>query len=271
MHVTRSEQCPHLKNTKKEQCRQLVSFKKQPGRLPVIIVARPDLSPFGSVFWDEKKLGIEKDFELMGMEKRRLLRLRPDYIDAKGWKPASRVDFMAVVAREALTQGNCEVIGGFVRDWIIRGEDNLKDGTPKDIDLRLWKGFDLSAFSDRCCSKWGLVRDDRNSKMGFKTPSDEWFFIDYIFTESFEQGGDLKIDLDIYSLAFSADLGPHKRAYVTRPLCKTYGNIKRKVAYLVENNPKKDRCEYMSARVKKMQSRGWKVIRAKSLEKNCDC
>ena len=48
--------------------------------------------------WDEKNLGVENDFELMGMEKRRLLRLRPDYKDAPGWKPESRVEFMTIAA-----------------------------------------------------------------------------------------------------------------------------------------------------------------------------
>ena len=189
--------------------------------------------------WDEKNLGIEKDFELRGMKKRRLLRLCPDYVDAKGWEPKSRVEFMTVAAREALAQGDCEVIGGFVRDWIIRGEDNKKDGTPKDIDLRLWKGFDIQAYINTCMKKWGLRRDDRDTKLGFLTPYNEWFFIDYIHTESFEQGGDLAIDLDVNSFAVSPDIGLHKRAYLNRPICKTYGNMKRKVAYLVENNLRK--------------------------------
>ena len=166
--------------------------------------------------------------------------------------------------------GKCEVIGGFVRDWIIRGEDNKEQGTPKDIDLRLWSGFNLDEYTRRC-AEWGLHRDDRNTKLGFATPNGEWFFIDYIFTESFEQGGDLSIDLDVNSFAVSADIGLHKRAYLNRPICKTYGNMKRKVAYLVENDPVEPRCEYMSKRVKKMQDRGWQVIRAKSLKKNCAC
>ena len=49
---------------------------------------------------------------------------------------------MTVAAREALAHGDCEVIGGFVRDWIIRGEDNNQDGKPKYIDLRVWNGLD---------------------------------------------------------------------------------------------------------------------------------
>jgi len=48
--------------------------------------------------WDEKTLVIENDFELMGIEKRRLLRLRPDFVYAEGRKPSSRVEFTAVAA-----------------------------------------------------------------------------------------------------------------------------------------------------------------------------
>jgi len=87
--------------------------------------------------WDEKDLGVASDFELMGAEKRRLLRLRPDYKDEDGWTPKTRVEYMTVAVREALRLGHCEVVGGFIRDWIIRGEVDDAHGTPKDIDLRL--------------------------------------------------------------------------------------------------------------------------------------
>lgn len=57
------------------------------------------------------------------MELRRLLRLRPDYKDEEGWRPKTRVEFMTIAAKEALRDGNCAVVGGFIRDWwIIRGE-----------------------------------------------------------------------------------------------------------------------------------------------------
>lgn len=220
--------------------------------------------------WDEKHLGIERDFELRGMAKRRLLRLRPDYKDNAGWKPQTRVEFMTIAAREALRNGNCEVVGGFIRDWVIRGEVDAVNGTPKDIDLRLWKGFDLEKFVERC-GLWGMVRDDRGKLMGFRTPFGDWFFIDYIWRENFEQGGDLSIDLDVNSFAVSNDLGLHKRAYMNRPICKTFGNMERKVAYLIENDPKDGRCTYMKQRVYKMEKRGWRVIRAMSLEENCAC
>lgn len=221
--------------------------------------------------WEEKELGIEKDFELMGMEKRRLLRLRPDYKDESNWRPTTRVEFMTIVAREALRTGHCEVVGGFLRDWIIRGDDDKENGTPKDIDLRLWEGFDMDGFIKRC-SAWGLRRDDRNVKLGFLTPKDEWFIVDYITTEQFEKGGLLPIDLDVNSFAVSPDKGLHKRAYVNRPVCKTYGNMKRKYAYLVNTSPENNLCNYMKERVAKMQRRGWKVIRAECLDENCkDC
>eukprot|EP00594_Rhizosolenia_setigera_P016402 CAMPEP_0178962122 /NCGR_PEP_ID=MMETSP0789-20121207/14155_1 /TAXON_ID=3005 /ORGANISM="Rhizosolenia setigera, Strain CCMP 1694" /LENGTH=193 /DNA_ID=CAMNT_0020646169 /DNA_START=113 /DNA_END=694 /DNA_ORIENTATION=+ len=184
--------------------------------------------------------------------------------------PKTRVEFMTIAAREALRMGNAEIVGGFIRDWVIRGEIDIKNGTPKDIDLRLWKGFDINLYV-RNCEQWGLKRDDRGLNLGFVTPSGDWFFIDYIFTESFEQGGDLGIDLDVNSFAVSADKGLHKRAYLHRPLCKTYGNIKRKVAYLIEIDPHKNRCDYMEKRVEKMKNRGWKVIRASSLKENCAC
>lgn len=203
-------------------------------------------------------------------EKIRLLRLRPDCKDKGSWLPESRVEYMTIVAREALRDGRCEIVGGFIRDWIIRGEIDEVHGTPKDIDLRLWRGFDLDAFSRRC-EGWGLKRDDRmDVKMGFSTPRGEWFFVDYIWTELFE-GGDLTIDLDVNSFANSNDMGLHRRAYTGRPICKTYGNIKRKVAYLIKNDPEARLCDYMKARVLKMQKRGWKVIRAKSLHDNCNC
>jgi len=216
--------------------------------------------------WDEKDLGVERDFQLMGMERLRLLRLRPDYCDVEGWKPKTRAEFMTVTAREALALGQCEVIGGFVRDWIIRGDDYGDDSeddkeTPRDINLRLWPGFDLEAFVGNC-KKWGLHRDDRTAKIGFVTPSKEWFFVDYVFDESFEQGEMdlLSIDMDVNSFAVSADKGLHKFACFNRPISKTYGNMKRKVAYLVECDSKDGRKE----RVKEMQRRGWKVIAAKS-------
>lgn len=218
--------------------------------------------------WDEKHLGVERDFELLGMVKRRLLRLRPDYNDVGGWLPESREEFMTVVIREALGMNYCEVVGGFLRDWVIRGEVDVANGTPKDIDLRLWKGFDLDVFSHRC-ERWGLRRNDKNSKIGFNTPSGEWFFVDYIWTEEFERMGNLTIDLDVNSLAVSADLGLHKRAHINRPMCKIYGNIRRKVAYLIKNDPDCVQCDYMKARVQKMEKRGWRVIRAKSLDMNC--
>ncbi len=133
--------------------------------------------------WDEKELGIERDFELMGMEKRRLLRLRPDYKDEGAWFPTSRVEYMTVVAREALRDGHAEIVGGFIRDWIIRGEVDTENGTPKDIDLRLWQGFDIQAFEKRCLA-WGLKRDYRHEGvLGFRTPTGEYFFIDYVFTD----------------------------------------------------------------------------------------
>lgn len=59
--------------------------------------------------WDEKHLGIEHDFELKGMELRRLLRLRPDYKDEEGWRP-TRVEFMTIAAREALRDGHCRLL-----------------------------------------------------------------------------------------------------------------------------------------------------------------
>ena len=217
--------------------------------------------------WDEKHLGIEHDFELKGMELRRLLRLRPDYKDEEGWRP-TRVEFMTIAAREALRDGHCEVVGGFIRDWIIRGEIDEVAGTPKDIDLRLWQAFNIDAFIKRC-EKWGLIRDDRNMKIGFATPGGDWFFIDYIFNENFGPGAQLSIDLDVNSFAVSPDLGLHKREYLNRPLCKTYGNIKNKVAYLIKNNPCDGQCGYMKERVAKMEGRGWKVIRSQSLHDNC--
>ena len=119
------------------------------------------------------------------------------------------------------------------------------------------------------CEKWGLIRDDRNTKIGFKTPGGDWFFIDYIFNENFGPGAQLSIDLDVNSFAVSPDLGLHKREYLNRPLCKTYGNIKNKVAYLIKNNPCDGQCGYMKERVAKMEGRGWKVIRSQSLHDNC--
>lgn len=225
--------------------------------------------------WSEKHLGIEHDFKLSVMERRRLIRLRPDYRGERSWRPEYRVDFMTLAAREALTMGHCEVIGGFVRDWIVGGEDTF--GAPNDIDLRLWKDFDINQFIERC-AKWGLQREDRDERLGFLSPNNQWFFVDYFYTEQVEQDGDLSIDFDVNSLAVSPDLGLHKRAYMERPLSKTYVNVRRKVAYLVENDPR-DRCDDSSSSVKKkeissrvkklvkkMEGLGWKVIRAESLE-----
>mmetsp|Transcript_12011 Transcript_12011/g.18251 ORF Transcript_12011/g.18251 Transcript_12011/m.18251 type:complete len:245 (-) Transcript_12011:432-1166(-) len=224
---------------------------------------------YWNCIWDEKELGIERDFEIRGMEKRRLLRLRPDYKDEGGWFPTSRVEYMTIVAREVLRDGNAEIVGGFIRDWIIRGEVDIENGTPKDIDVRLWQNFGMKAFEKRCLS-WGLKRDYSHGLFGFKTPTGEYFFIDYVFTDK-GGGTNLTIDLDVNSFAVSADKGLHKRAYHQRPICKTYGNMKRKVAYLIENNPPDGMCEYMKKRVEKMEKRGWRVLRAPSLQKNCGC
>ena len=57
---------------------------------------------------DEKDKGIKDDFELKWMEKVRLIRLRPDCKDKSGWSPTTRVEFIHVVAREALRDGRCE-------------------------------------------------------------------------------------------------------------------------------------------------------------------
>eukprot|EP00956_Cyclotella_meneghiniana_P032150 scaffold87016_cov54-Cyclotella_meneghiniana.AAC.2 len=81
----------------------------------------------------------------------------------------------------------------------------------------------------------------------------------------------LSIDLDVNSFAVSPDVGLHKREYHNHPFCKTYGNMKRKVAYLIKNNPCDDvLCNYMKERVAKMEGRGWKVLRAQSLYINCE-
>ena len=85
----------------------------------------------------------------------------------------------------------------------------------------------------------------------------------------FGPGAQLSIDFDVNSFAISPDLGLHKREYFNRPFCKTYGNMKRKVSYLVKNDPCDGKCAYMKERVAKMEGRGWKVFRALSLHKNC--
>ena len=41
------------------------------------------------------------------------------------------------------------------------------------------------------------TRRPKHKKLGCWTPDNERFFVDYIHTESFEQGGDLSIDLDV--------------------------------------------------------------------------
>lgn len=211
--------------------------------------------------WDEEHLGIKSDFTLEGRELRRLLRLRPDYRDVPGWKPLTREEFMTIAAREALRDGNCEVVGGFIRDWIIRGE------APKDVDLRLWKAFDFTTYIARC-QGWGLTRFDQKNKLGFMTPDGDRFLIDYVFADD-DGDGPRSIDLDVNSFAVSADVGLHKREYLNRPICKTYQNIKNKVAYLINNDPGDKHCAYMEARVKKMEERGWHVIRSNSLHCNC--
>lgn len=215
--------------------------------------------------WDEKPLGIERDFELTGTAKRRLLRLRPDYQDEVGWYPSSRVEYMTVAAREALQMGQCEIAGGFIRDWIIRGDEDKEHNTPHDIDLRLWNDFRVEEFAQNCKNRWGLERDDREKKLGLRTPYGDWFEIDYVFTETFEQGGDHGVDFDVNSFAVSADVGLHKRAYLNRPICKTYGNMIRKVAYLIESNPEDGRRNLMKRRVQKMKDRGWTIIGADDL------
>jgi len=210
--------------------------------------------------WDEKNLGIQRDFELKGMEKRRLLRLRPNYQDATGWSPTTRNEFMTIAAREALLDDKCMVVGGYIRDWIIRGEE------PKDIDLRIYPGFNAAAYIKRC-EKWGLrLHPDAHNDgiIFFSTTNGENFLVD-------TSVGNMAIDLDVNNFAISAKKGLHKREYKKRPFSKTYGNIKRKVAYLINNDPGNRNCDYIKARVTKMEGRGWKIIRSQTLDKNCAC
>lgn len=220
--------------------------------------------------WNEKHLGVDTEFELMGQEKLRLLRLRPDYQDDRRWTPRNKAEFMTVAAREALRDGHAELVGGFIRDWIIRGDLDQDHDTPKDIDLRLWESFDMIKFIDRC-EMWGLEHElmRNGDNLRFRTPHGEEFQVDYVWAEKFVQRGDQGVDLDVNSFAVSQDLGLHKRAYFQRPISKTYGNIKRKTAYLVESDPGCGRCDYMKTRVLKMQGRGWKVIGSDSLHENC--
>lgn len=219
-------------------------------------VARHSTVNYWNCIWDEKHLGIAKDFELKGMEKRRLLRLRPDYKDADGWSPKTRTEFMTIAAREALDVGSCTVVGGFIRDWIICGTE------PKDVDLRIDPGFNAAEFIDRC-KKWDLKLKG-GAHLVFTTPFGDEFLVD-------TSVGNIPIDLDVNNFAVSAQKGLHKREYKKRPFCKTYGNIKNKVAYLINNDPGKANCEYIQQRVEKMESRGWTVIRSRSLENNCAC
>ena len=204
------------------------------------------------------------------MELRRLLRLRPDYRDEKCWRPESREEFMTIAAREALRDGNCKVVGGFIRDWIIRGEVDVIHGTPKDVDLYLWKAFDIPQYIARC-RFWGLSeqRDSRRRIIRFATPFGDEFNIDYVVADDQFADPPRPIDLDVNSLAVSVDRGLHKHEYHNRPLCKTYGNIKRKYAYLIQNNPSGCDCSYMTDRVNKMKSRGWTVIHDRTLAQNC--
>mmetsp|Transcript_16619 Transcript_16619/g.18602 ORF Transcript_16619/g.18602 Transcript_16619/m.18602 type:complete len:226 (-) Transcript_16619:153-830(-) len=211
--------------------------------------------------WDEKHLGIQRDFELMGMEKRRLLRLRPDYKDEADWFPTTRTEFMTVAAREALKDDSCTVVGGFIRDWIIRGEE------PKDLDLRIDPDFNAAAFIKRC-EKWDLHPGNHvggiSKSFILSTPKGDDFLVDTSI-------GNIPIDLDVNNFAITAKKGLHKREYKKRPFCKTYGNIKRKVAYLINNDPGNHRCDYIKARVTKMEDRGWTIIRSEALAKNCAC
>ena len=207
--------------------------------------------------WDEKHLGIERDFELQGKALSRLLRIRPDCNDQPGWFPDTRTDFMTIACREALRDRNCEIVGGFIRDWIIIGEE------PNDIALRIWNSFNMSDFISRCITKWNLRRYDRGQKLGFITPWGDWFSIDYIYVENIKEGNkNTEMDLDVNSFAISTDLGLHKRDHLERPICKIYGNIKKKEAYLFRYNPCCEHCGYVTERVGKMQKRGWTVYRA---------
>ena len=218
--------------------------------------------------WDEKHLGVPRDFKLMGVEKARLLRLRPDCSDDPGWFPSTRTDFMTLVCREALRDGNCEIVGGFIRDWIIRGEP------PRDIDIRLWDAFDMKGFIRRCEVSYNLkhYKTDKG-ELGFDTPiKGEWFLVDYVNVESMNENSEnADIDLDVNALAVSTDGGLHKRKFLHRPFCQIYGNIKRTHAYLIRQNPCAGHCQYVKGRVDKMKARGWKIIGEQALHDNCWC
>ena len=226
-----------------------------------------------SCIWRDKS--VEKDFELKGMELKRLLRLRPDFRDEDCWRPRSRVDFMTLAAREALRDNNCEIVGGFIRDWVIRGEVDAKHGTPKDVDIRMWKAFDIPAYICRCQRNWDLTLDEWDHKrrsIQFRTPSGDVFQVDYVVEDDQFASPPKSIDLDVNSFAVSTDCGLHRREYLKRPISKTYGNIKRKVAYLIAHDPEDAcECDYMKYRVAKMKKREWTVIKADDLYRNCSC
>ena len=202
----------------------------------------------------------------MGVEKARLLRLRPDCSDDPGWFPSTRTDFMTMVCREALRDGICEIVGGFIRDWIIRGEE------PRDIDIRLWSSFDMQGFIKRCNKSYNLTPHENRGSLGFKTPQGEWFLVDYVNVESMnENSRNADLDLDVNALAVSVDKGLHQRMFPDRPFCQIYGNIKRTQAYLIRQNPCAGHCQYVKGRVDKMKARGWKIIGEQALHDNCWC
>lgn len=97
------------------------------------------------------------------------------------------------------------------------------------------------------------MRDDKNSKFGLMTPSNECFFIDHVWDDKLQQGDPCSIDLDAHSFAVSPDLGLPKRACSMRLICKTFGNMNRKVAYLIKIDPCNRHRDYMKERVSKVE------------------
>lgn len=200
-------------------------------------------------------------------------------------KDATRATRMEVVAWVAVCEYDCRVEGGFVRDWVVRGHaehpptppsswiewdsgrkrfEVVKGVTPTDLDMELpFKFVSMEKFINRL------------HKLGFQTE-----------VQKFPQGYNFVVDRNAPTGPFTLDLiYPHNVAthdrvdfdvnnlYCVKGFCNEFGmrvDISDHVTteQIVQHTKNKellvmksrDGVGIMDERIKKMQTRGWKLL-----------
>ena len=213
---------------------------------------------------------------------------------------ATRVTRMEVVARIAIHMFDCKVVGGFVRDWIVRGESTFIDSNgskkpsdwviakpyvkweisksiiPSDLDMELSMStyFDVNRFISEV-RKCGIVVDDYDHVAGrhmmlFETERGP-FTADFVEPHFAVLHSLADINVNTMCLVKYADLIGLKAHYeFNNP---KEGDIKvLTVDHVIESCLKKEyfsmqehgqQPKLLEERSQKMKSRGWTMLPAK--------